>query len=109
MEVSIKQRILDVKLFDGLAGRHDNNKNKPNSGGFDDMTEGVILVNANLLMVAPSNQASLVTLERVVGMAVGLKNPATTNDVLGGGRWNESPCLVGHKGLKLMLNGTMPF
>lgn len=51
LEGAMKKRIVDIKLSDRPTRRNSKIKNKSNNGGFDNRTEGVIVVNVYLLMV----------------------------------------------------------
>jgi hypothetical protein len=57
---AIKKSILDVELADRPGVRDNNSENNPYSGGLDDGTECLIIINTWTVRVATNNPSSLV-------------------------------------------------
>jgi hypothetical protein len=104
----VQEHILHIKLMNWQGVRDDQGEHGADRGRLDHRIEGLIAVNARLLGEATKDLASLVSLQRIVGVELVLKNPFASDDVGANGVRDKIPGVVGDKGSKLFFHDAMP-
>jgi hypothetical protein len=79
-----------------------------NCGWFNYGAEGFIEVNAWLLGEPANDPTSFMTGKSAIGIVFVVKNPFTGNDVSTWWRRNESPGVIVHEFIVLLLHGLTP-
>jgi hypothetical protein len=105
---AIEKCILDIELTDWPRAGDSNGENNPYSGGLDDRTECVVIINSRTLRVATNNPASLVPGETTIGVEFMTVNPLPGDNIGMRRTGNKGPSLVVNKSLVLSSHGLTP-
>jgi hypothetical protein len=90
------------------GARDDQGQHGADHGRLDHRAKGPIIVDAELLGEATKDPASLVPLQRVIGVELVLENPFAGDDVRANGARDKIPGVVGDQDSKLFFHGVMP-
>jgi hypothetical protein len=90
VEVAMKKRILHVQLVNRPRAGGNNAKDDANRGWFDKRTEGLVVVNPEVLGEAADHPTRLVSSKGAVGVELVLEDPLARHDVGAWGSWDES-------------------
>jgi hypothetical protein len=88
--------------------RDSNSEDNPYSGGLDDWTERLIIINTWTLRVATDNPTSLVTSKTTIRVELMTVNPLPSDDVGMRRTGNKGPSLVVNKSVVLISHGRTP-
>jgi hypothetical protein len=75
LEITMEKGVLDIHLMNGPGVRGGKTKQKANSGGLHNGTEGLIIINTVLLCETTHDPPSFVTSKRAVSVEFMAENP----------------------------------
>jgi hypothetical protein len=104
----MEESIADINLAETPSTRYCKRENQPNRSWFDDWTDGITIVNAMPLSETPSDESSLMFINRTIWPMLGLKNPLAANNIDAGRTRNQDPGPGMMKGSNLISHGSSP-
>ena len=107
-EVSVKKCILHVQLVDRPGARSGDAEDGPYRHRFDNLIEGLVIVDAVALAEATNHPARLVPGEGPIGMELMPEDPLARHDIGTGRLRDEAPGVIIDEGLELVDHGSMP-
>jgi hypothetical protein len=108
LEVTMKKCILHVELVKRPATGHGSTQDSLNSRWFDNQIEGLVVIDASLLIVAADHLASLMTGRSTVGVVLEREDPLAQHNISTKRSRDETPCVVVDKSLVLLSHCRMP-
>jgi hypothetical protein len=105
---TMEESIADINLTETPSARHGKRENQPHRSWFDNWAKGITIVNAMPLSETPSNESSLMFINRTIRAMLSLKNPLAANNIDAGRTRNQDPCPGVMKGSNLLSHGSAP-
>jgi hypothetical protein len=107
-ELSMKERVLDIKLLYLLVAGERDGEDDPNSGGSNNRVECLVKVDVVFLRETAQDPTGFIAVKRTIRLELVPKNPFAGDDVGVGGREHKSPRVVGEKSAVLISHGHEP-
>jgi hypothetical protein len=104
----VQEHILHIKLMNWPGVRDSQGEHGANHGRLDHRAEGLIVIDAWSLGEAMKDLASLVLLQRTVGVELVHENPFVGDDVGTNGVRDKITRVAGNQGSKLFFHGVVP-
>jgi hypothetical protein len=102
------EHVLHIKLMNWPGVGDGQGEQGADHRWLDHRAEGLIVVDTGSLGEASKNPASLVPLQRAVGVELVPENPFGSDNIGANGARDRIPGVVGDQGSKLFFHGTVP-
>jgi hypothetical protein len=109
MQVTIKKRILHIKLRDGPLLNISHGKKSENSGHMSNRSKSLTIISTLLLLKTMSNKASLIALKRTIRVSLNLIDSLISDRTNTWGIGHKIPHVNPFKSSNLLIHQVLPF
>jgi hypothetical protein len=102
LKVTMKESVLHIELVKRPATRRGNTQDRLNGRRFDNRTEGLVVVDTSLLVVAVNHPAGLVTGKSTIGVVLKREDPLARPNIGTRRSRDKTPCVVVDESLVLL-------